>query len=197
MTHFIELGSTRLALRLFQSGKNKHADDKRGPFPHTSRCHTLMMVQLNALQLLHRKSPLLPTLPLKNIWIHMCVTVVPDARPSPGRNALLGEECRRAYLVHIVAVEAVAGVAVRTRSTLHTRGRLNAHVPTETDARHAPRLHHLGTTQTFFRRQTDGCLTARLSPAAAALASEGGCEPTVPQAWHSEMVFLRNDVSLT
>lgn len=56
---------------------------------------------------------------------------------------------RRPYLVHIVAVEAVPGVAVGTRSTLDALGRLYAHVLTEADARHAPRLHHLGASQAF------------------------------------------------
>lgn len=69
------------------------------------------------------------------------------------RNVLFGEEYRRPYLVHIVAVDAIAGVAVRTRPALHPHGRLHAHVLPEADARHAPWLHHLGATQTF-RRQT-------------------------------------------
>lgn len=44
----------------------------------------------------------------------------------------------------------------------------------------------------------DGCLTACLILQLLLLVGErGGGEPSVPQAWHSEMVFLRNDVSLT
>lgn len=93
---------------------------------------------------------LLPTLPLKNIWIHMCVAVITwniSMKNVLVFRGMLPEY--RPYLVHIVAVEAVPGVAVRTGSTLDALGRLYAHVLTEADAGHAPRLHHLGASQTF------------------------------------------------
>lgn len=88
---------------------------------------------------------LLPTLPLKHIWIRMCVTV----HALITWNLLFREDYRHPYLVHIVAVEAVAGVAVGTGPTLHTLGRLYAQVLTETGPRHALWLHHLGAAQTF------------------------------------------------
>lgn len=60
-----------------------------------------------------------------------------------------------AHLVHVVAAEAVPGVAVGTRSAVHAVRRLDAHVLAETDARDAPGFHHLGAAQAC-RHQSGG-----------------------------------------
>lgn len=119
------------------------------------RATLLTPVQLNAIQLLHRKEPS-ANAPIKehlDPHVRYCVTMHSQITWNiTVRNVLLREEHPLPYLVHVVAVEAVTGVAVRTRATLHTLGRLYAHVLTETDARHAFWLHHLAATQTFCRQ---------------------------------------------
>lgn len=101
-------------------------------------------------------------MPLKNIWAHMCYQKPADNLEHQRENYTLfwrDVSGIRPYLVHIVAVEAVPSVAVRTRSTLDALGRFYAHVLTEADARHASRLHHLGASQTF--RKTERRLILR------------------------------------
>lgn len=61
-----------------------------------------------------------------------------------------------AHLVHVVAAEAVTGVAVRTRPAVHTVCGLDAHVLAEADTRDAPGFHHLCAPQACRQRRGGG-----------------------------------------
>lgn len=58
------------------------------------------------------------------------------------------------YLVHIITVETVPGVAIRTGSTLNTICCLYTHVVTETDTRGTLWFHHLSPTQALKNQTT-------------------------------------------
>ena len=108
----------------------------------------------------------LPSLPLKAIFPEPLTSVIimwikkQSSRPSKTHRLRLGQAATfgknlltlthsESYLVHVVTVEPVPRVPIRTWTALDTFRRLYAHIVAETDTWDTLWFHRLRTTQTF------------------------------------------------